>query len=42
MPYEEISEQVYLETKLKPLKINKVGEDSVGEQFCSNEICTRN
>jgi hypothetical protein len=44
MPYEEITEQVYLDRckDLKPLQINSMSEESVGEKFCDGESCLRN
>jgi hypothetical protein len=44
MPYEEITEQVYLDRckDLKPLQINSMSEDSVGEKYCDGESCLRN
>ena len=42
MPYEEISEETYLilTKDLKPLDFSYLGEESIGERFCSNDTCT--
>lgn len=42
MPYEEITKEKYLELvkDLKPLDFSYLGEDSIGEKFCSNDTCT--
>jgi len=41
MPYEEISKEKYAELSkyLKPLDFSYLGEDSIGEKFCSNDTC---
>jgi len=41
MPYEEITEEKYAELSkyLKPLDFSYLGEDSIGEKFCSNDTC---
>ena len=41
MPYEEITEEKYTELSkyLKPLDFSYLGEDSIGEKFCSNDTC---
>ena len=39
--YEEITEEKYAELSkyLKPLDFSYLGEDSIGEKFCSNDTC---
>jgi len=43
MPYEEITEEVYLSrsSALKPLKIGKMSQDSEGEKYCDGDSCVR-
>lgn len=41
MPYEEVSEETYqkLIKNLRPLDFSYLGEDSIGEKYCSNDSC---
>lgn len=41
MPYEEVSEEKYNELvkDLKPMDFSYLGEDSIGEKFCTNDVC---
>lgn len=42
MPYEEITEEKYIEmsSKLKPYNLSKTDDVSVGESYCTNDSCT--
>ena len=41
MPYEAISSERYeeLAKQVKPISFMAIGEESSGEQFCSNDVC---
>jgi len=41
MPYEAITKERYVELSknIKPIEFHALGEDSVGEKFCSNDVC---
>jgi hypothetical protein len=43
MPYEEISEEVYLSrsAEIKSLEIGKMSQDSEGEKYCDGDSCVR-
>jgi len=42
MPYEAITKEEYekMLAKLKPLDLSNSIEDSIGEQYCNNDVCT--
>ncbi len=42
MPYEAISKERYEEmyAKIKNIDFKEISEDSVGEKFCNNDVCT--